>query len=74
MKLENVPFLTVEDVEAIREEALLTGGALGIINHSLLEPAVGAARATFDESEPAFDRAELVRAFTDRMRSNESIE
>ena len=48
MKLENVVFVRVAQVEKIHEEALASGGAAGILDLNLLVSAVLAPSTTFD--------------------------
>jgi death on curing protein len=54
LKLENVTFVDVSDVERIHDEALLAGraagilGAVGILDRNLLISAVEMPRSTFD--------------------------
>ncbi|HEX4516482.1 MAG TPA: type II toxin-antitoxin system death-on-curing family toxin [Polyangiaceae bacterium] len=73
MKYENVPFLTVDRVEEIHEQALSTGGGAGILNRSLLESAVHAARATFDGTPLYGSLAEVAAAYAYRIARNHAF-
>jgi death-on-curing protein len=48
LRLENVEFVLVSEVERIHEEALLKGGAKGVLDPNLLISAIEMPRTTFD--------------------------